>query len=124
MATLRPRRRPPCEMAHIRPRPKDTACRSMAELALRRLGSALIVLVMAPPPDAGLVAPLGGAVEPLVHAPQGIQSARKGGIGVVDDAVVERERAHTRALAPVSVRVSPAFGRELRDGCRDLCRDD
>src|SRR6516162_8338269 len=86
--------------------------------------SALIVLVVAPPPDVGLVAPLGRAVEPLVHAPQGVQSARKGGIGVVDDAVLERERAHARALAPVSGRVNPACGRELCDGCRDLCRDD
>src|SRR5438067_9695383 len=63
--------------------------------------SALVVLVVAAPPDPRLVAPLGCAVEPLVHAPEAVQSARIGGIGVVDDAVVERERAHARPLARV-----------------------
>src|SRR5207249_3313857 len=61
-----------------------------------RLRSALVVLVVAAPPDARLVASPGGAVEPLVHAPEAVQSARVGGIGVVDDAVLERERAHAR----------------------------
>src|SRR5207302_1258313 len=51
-----------------------------------RRRSALVVLVVAAPPDARLVASPGGAVEPLVHAPEGVQSARIGGIGVVDDA--------------------------------------
>ena len=46
---------------------------------------------MVAPPVASklLVAALGGAVEPLVHAPEAVQSARIGGIGVVDDAVLE-----------------------------------
>src|SRR5260221_2602616 len=62
---------------------------------LPRLGSALVVLVVAEPPDARIfVAPSGGAVEPLVHTPEAVQSARIGGIGVVDDAVLEHERAH------------------------------
>src|SRR5206468_6347026 len=61
--------------------------------------SSLVVLVMAAPPDARLVAPLGRAVEPLVHAPEAVQSARIGGIGVVDDTVLEHERAHARPLA-------------------------
>src|SRR6516165_12330114 len=91
-----------------------------------RLGSALVVLVVAAPPGAraALVAPLGGAVEPLVHAPEGVQSARIGGIGMVDDAVLERERAHARALAPVCFRVGSACGREPGDRRRDMCRDD
>src|SRR5690606_768203 len=47
--------------------------------------SPLVILVLAPPPDAArLVASLGGAIEPLVHAPKAVQSARVGGIGVVD----------------------------------------
>src|SRR5580658_7808584 len=50
-------------------------------------GSALAVLVVAAPPDARLAAPLGGAIEPLVHAPEAVQSARIGGISMVDDAV-------------------------------------
>src|SRR5882762_8618903 len=41
-----------------------------------RLRSALVVLVVAAPPEARLVAPLGCAVEPLVHAPKAVQSAR------------------------------------------------
>src|SRR5438067_12141035 len=33
--------------------------------------------------------PLGGAVEPLVHAPEPVESARVRGIGVVNKAVLE-----------------------------------
>src|SRR6266568_2942086 len=64
-----------------------------------RLRSALVVLVMAAPPDARLVAPSGRAIEPLVHAPEAVQSARIGGIGVIDHAVLEHERAHARPPA-------------------------
>src|SRR5918996_311913 len=78
--------------------------------------SALLVLVVTAPPDARLVAPPGGAVEPLVHAPEAVQSARIGGIRVVDDAVLERERAHARPLARVRGHVSSGHGRELGDG--------
>src|SRR6266704_68557 len=78
----------------------------------RRFRSALVVLVVAAPPGARLVAPLGGAVEPLVHAPEAVQSTRIGGVGVVDDAVLERERAHARPLARVRGRVGSAHGRE------------
>src|SRR5918992_694994 len=67
--------------------------------------SLAVVLVVAAPPDARLVAPLRGAVEPLVHAPEAIQPARVRRVGVVDDAVLERERAHTRLLAHVRGRV-------------------
>src|SRR5205823_1328791 len=75
-------------------------------------GSALAVVVVAAPPDALLVAPLGGAVEPLVHAPEAVESAGIGGISVVDDAVLDRERAHARPLAPVCGRVGSGHGRE------------
>src|ERR671918_1170325 len=84
--------------------------------------SALLVLVVTAPPDARLVAPLGGAVEPLVHAPEAVQSARIGGIGVVDDAVLQNERAQARPIARVGGRVGSACGGELGDGLRDRCR--
>src|SRR5215468_4969051 len=74
--------------------------------------SALVVLVVAAPPDARLVPPLGGAVEPLVHAPEAVQAAGIGGIGVVDEAVLERERAHAWLLARVRGHVGAAHGRE------------
>src|SRR3989441_7502795 len=80
-----------------------------------RLRSALVVLVMAAPPDARLVAPLGGAVEPLVHAPEAVQSARIGGIGVVDDAVLEHEPAHARPLPRVRGRVGSTHGPVVAD---------
>src|SRR5260370_10775939 len=51
--------------------------------------SLAVVLVVAAVPEAALVAPAWRAVEPLVHAPEAVQSARIGGIGVVDDAVLE-----------------------------------
>src|SRR2546427_6409610 len=78
-----------------------------------RLRSALVVLVVAAPPGARLVAPLGCAVEPLVHTPEAVQSARIGGIGVVDDAVLAHERAHARLLARVRGHVGSGHGREL-----------
>src|SRR5438034_11312422 len=85
-----------------------------------RPGSPLVVLVAEAPPGACLVAPLGGAVEPLVHAPEAVESARIGGIGVVDDAVLERERAHARPLARVRGHVGSGHGGELSGpvGCR------
>src|SRR5438132_7332916 len=78
-----------------------------------RLLSALVVLVVAAPPDARLVAPLWCAIEPLVHAPEAVQPARIGGIGVVGDAVLEHERAHARLLARVRGHVGSGHGREL-----------
>src|SRR5438094_10290751 len=85
-----------------------------------RRRSALVVLVVAAPPDARLVASPGGAVEPLVHAPEAVHSARIGGIGVVDDAVLERERAHARSLARVCGHVGSAHDSERSGpvGCR------
>src|ERR687892_1411533 len=82
--------------------------------------SALLVLVVTAPPDARLVAPLGGAVEPLGHSPEAVQSARIGGIGVVDDAVLEHERAHARPLARVRGHVGSGHGSERSGpvGCR------
>src|SRR5262245_19252128 len=73
------------------------------------------VLVVAAPPEARLVASPGGAVEPLVHAPEAVDSARVGGIGVVDNAILERERAHARPLARVRGRIRPGRGRHLND---------
>ena len=71
---------------------------------------------MAAPPDVSLVAPFGGAVEPLVHAPEAVQSARVGGIGVVEDAVLEHECAHARPLARVSGHVGSGRSRDVDDG--------
>src|SRR5262245_24406512 len=79
---------------------------------IRARRSALVVLVVAAPPDARLVTPLGGAVEPLVHAPETVHSARIGGVGVVDSAVLERERAQARPLARVRGLVGPGHGCE------------
>src|SRR5579872_4212969 len=62
-------------------------------------GLPLVVLVVVPHPEAGLVASLGSPVEPRVHAPEGIESARVGGIRVVDNSVFERECAHTGPFA-------------------------
>src|SRR5262245_51484121 len=87
-----------------------------------RLGSALAVLVVAAPPDAGLVAPLGGTVEPLVHAPEAVHSTRIGGIAVVDAAILEHERAHARPFARVRRRVGSTHTRELGDRLRRRCR--
>src|SRR5260370_41754988 len=53
-----------------------------------RLDSALVVLVVAAPPDAArLSAPLRGGGEPLGQPPHAVQSASLGGDGGVYDAV-------------------------------------
>src|SRR5581483_5531441 len=72
------------------------------------------------PPDALLVAPFRRAVEPLIRAPENVQSARISRIGMIDRAVIEHERAHARPLARVSGRVRSAYGRARRGsfGCR------
>src|SRR5207247_111305 len=87
-ASSPPSSRPTCQgTTRRRPTIRTSACRSF-----------LGVLIVAAPPEAGLVAPFGGAVEPLVHAPQAVHAARIGRIGVVDDAVLERERAQALSL--------------------------
>src|SRR5262249_61906514 len=73
-----------------------------------------VVLVVAAPPDTRLVAAFGSAVEPLVHAPEAVHSARVGGIRVVDGAVLERECAHAGPLARVRALVGAGHGREAR----------
>src|ERR1700741_4762467 len=50
---------------------------------------------------ARLVPPRWRRVEPLVHAPEAVQAARVRRVRVVDDSVLERERAHARAFARV-----------------------
>src|SRR6266700_3497026 len=76
-----------------------------------RPGSALVVFVVAAEPEGSsqvthssdhrLVAPEWRAVEPLVHAPETVQPARVRRVGVVDDAILERERAHAGSFSPV-----------------------
>src|SRR5262249_51516818 len=85
----------------------------------RDRGSGLVVLIVAAPPDALLVAALGGAVEPLVHAPQAVQSTRTGGIGMVDAAVLKRERAQARPFARVCGHVGSGH-HEPNEFCRSL----
>src|SRR5215467_8169521 len=66
---------------------------------------ALVLVVAAPPVRAGLVAPAWRAVEPLVHAPGGVQPARVRRVGVVDDAILECERAHAWPLSRVRLPI-------------------
>src|SRR5213080_1047267 len=64
-----------------------------------------LVLVAATEPDLGLVASLRRPVKPLVHAPHRVHAAGVRGVGVVEDAVLEREGTHPRRLAQVRRRV-------------------
>ena len=77
--------------------------------AWRPLSRISCVLVVPTEPQPGLVTPLRRPVKPLVHSPERIKAARVGGVGVVDDAVLERERAHTRRLAGVGGDVVPVL---------------
>src|SRR4029077_7579581 len=80
-----------------------------------KLRSALGILVMAAPPDARLIAALGSAVEPLIHPPESVESTRIGRIGMVDDAILEHERAHARPLARVGGHVGSGHRRVIAD---------
>src|SRR2546421_11051330 len=53
-------------------------------------------------------------VEPLVHAPKRVEPARVRGGRVVDDAVLERERAHAGPLSRVRGPVGTRGGRPRR----------
>src|SRR5690349_1374526 len=76
---------------------------SAAAATFRR---AFVILVVTTPPHSRLIATLGSAIEPLIHSPKSIQSAGERGISVINDAVLEHERAHARSLAQVGIRVS------------------
>src|SRR6185312_16123042 len=74
------------------------------------------VLVVASPPDAvRFIAPLGRAIEPLVHAPQAIQPARKAGERVINDAIFAHECAHAGPFADVGGGIDAAHPCELRN---------
>src|SRR3954469_14183901 len=94
--------------------PKKAARRWRSGTA-RRAGCARrhFVLVMPAPPDARLVASERGTIEPLVRAPERVQSARIGGVRVVDRAALADERADAGALACVRGHVGPRAGREF-----------
>src|SRR5262249_21950815 len=80
---------------------RKAAARSSSVPYLFSTGLVLVVLVVATPPVARLIAPPGSAVEPLPHAPEAVQSARIGRIGMVDDGVLENEGAHSRPFAEI-----------------------
>src|SRR5207245_4392607 len=74
----------------------------------------LAVLVVAFPPDPRLITSFGCAIEPLVCAPEIVQSARIRRIGVVDDAILEHKGTHTRSLTNVRRRIRSAHSCERR----------
>src|SRR4029453_8950237 len=92
-------------------------CSSVAKTLRADARSALIVLVAATEPEVRLVAAPRGAVEPLVHAPEAVQSTSVSRVGVVNDAVLQRERAHARSFARVRGDVGSGHGSE---GARPL----
>src|SRR6516165_1388770 len=108
--------------------------RALAGKAMRRdllfrnraitITSSFGVLVVAAPPDAPLIASLGGTVKPLICTPEAVQSARIGGIGVADDAVLEHKRAHAGSVADVRGSIRSAHGREPHDRLWQLGRGD
>src|SRR5688572_9511741 len=63
-----------------------------------------VVLVVAAEPEPLLVAAFRRAIEPLVHAPDSVHSARVGGVRVVHDAILEHEGAQPWPIAMVRGR--------------------
>jgi hypothetical protein len=85
-----------------------------------RLASALVVLVVPAKPRHRFVPPIRCPIEPLVHSPKRIEAARVGGVCVVDNAVGECERTHSRSLASVCLDVGASHGRKSARGQRVL----
>src|SRR5262249_4595746 len=81
-----------------------------------------LVLVVAADPEILLVASQWGAIEPLIHVPETVQPSSVGGVGMVDDAVVERERTHARPLARERGHVGSGHGRHVGDGVAPVRR--
>src|SRR5690242_13154220 len=76
----------------------------------------VLVLVMTTPPRATrFVAAQRRAIQPLVHAPQSIQSARVGRVGVEDDVVFQHEGAHAGSFPDIRERIGSTHARELAD---------
>src|SRR5688572_7792744 len=73
--------------AHARPARAYRRCASGTASRLGACGGRLVLVVPAPP-DSRLVASLGRTIEPLVGAPEGVESPGVGGIRVVDRAVL------------------------------------
>ena len=89
-------------------RPATAAMRRrVGTLDVAGLAWGALVLVPSAEPRPRLVAPLRRPVEPLVHAPQSVQTTRVGRVGVVDDAVVECEGAHAGLLAAALLLLLP-----------------
>src|SRR5258708_5263378 len=96
--------------------PSPRTCRGALRIVLFLCGamvSLAVVLVVAAPPEAGLVATEWRAVEPLVHAPEDVQPALVRRVGVVDGAILERERAHAGPFSPVRRPVRSNARRDL-----------
>src|ERR1051325_3117601 len=91
--------------------PRDRVARSSLVL--------ITVTIAMAQPVTRLVASLRGAVEPLVHTPEAVQSARIGRISVIDGAVFEHERAHARPLPRVGGDVGAGHGGALRSPLGD-----
>src|ERR1700750_2189080 len=106
---------PPAKASQLR-RAQPLCClhrwRARFHLACRSLRHLLVALVVTPP-DALFIASLRGAVEPLVHAPEPIQSAGIGRIGMIDDAGFEDESAEARPLAHIGNWLGAGPGRVL-----------
>src|SRR5215469_11094 len=68
---------------------------------------------MATPPDARLIAALGSAIEPVIDAKESVHTARIGGIGVINNAILENERAHALPVAVKSGNIHTACICEL-----------
>src|SRR5260370_35687583 len=99
---------PPAKASQLR-RAQPSCClhrwRARFHLAWRS-SRHLLVAVVVTPPDALFIASLRCAVEPLVHAPEPVQSAGIGRIGMIDDAVSEDEGAEARQLTRVGDRLA------------------
>src|SRR2546425_9209711 len=85
--------------------PRGLAYSAVRSVAPPPRASGTVVLVVAAPPVASLVATEWRSVEPLVHAPEAVKPAGVRRVGVGHDAILERERTHAGPFVPVGLPV-------------------
>src|SRR4051794_14555498 len=85
----------------------------LVEILENKMPSVCMILIVTSPPEPGLVAPFRCTVKPLVRTPENVHPARIGGVCVINDAVLDREGAHSgrfsRVCCPVGASACSNF---------------
>src|SRR6266516_7205625 len=114
-------KRVPCYRAKTPPSPAPRSRSGSTQRSLSTRRVRVLVLIVAPDPHLGrvtLVASRRRPVEECVEAEHEFEAASGGRVRVVDDPVLEGERAEDQPFRQVPSRVGAALGRQSRNGAK------